>query len=391
MNDPSYGQPDDWFAANAPPPGGSIGSATGQMSDTGFASGSSDAPLRTVDPNAVATAAAQGGITGNTGGGTVDVQSLWNQYRQANPGFHPTQGSATSLQPFVDWAKSQGANINLAAPGSGGYVKGITDQNGNFTKLLDGSDNPIFLPGGDAGGGSGAGGPYSNASFDQNFSFPAWTGTFTAPTLAQAQQEPGYQFVQQQGENAILRNAAAMGIARTGGTLKDLDTFNTGLADTTYSSVYNRAASEYNNTLQSYMVNLGLSQDTYNAALQKYGVNTNNNAQAFGLNQGAQNQAFGQQYSLASLGLSATTAQAGLYAGQGANAANIYGSTAAQQGNLATQAGNATAAGQVGSANAYTSALGSIGSNLGALYAQQGRNIYQRTTNPSPYSYDYGG
>jgi hypothetical protein len=81
---------------------------------------------------------------------TGNLQDLWNQYRQANPSYRPTQAGATSLQPFVDWARSQGANISIASPSSGGYVKGITDPTGQFIKLLDGYDNPTWLPGGDA-------------------------------------------------------------------------------------------------------------------------------------------------------------------------------------------------------------------------------------------------
>lgn len=45
---------------------------------------------------------------------------------------------------------------------------------------------------------------------------------------------PGYSFLQQQGEQAALRNNAAMGGVASGNTLTDLAKFDTGLADQSY-------------------------------------------------------------------------------------------------------------------------------------------------------------
>lgn len=79
---------------------------------------------------------------------------------------------------------------------------------------------------------------------------------FTAPTLAQAEQEPGYQFTLEQGTDAINKNAAATGTLNSGNTGVALQNYGQGLASTTYGNVYNRA-------LQSYMANLqGLTQGT---------------------------------------------------------------------------------------------------------------------------------
>src|SRR5579859_5947605 len=68
-----------------------------------------------------------------------------------------------------------------------------------------------------------------------------WTDTFQAPTAAQAQATPGYQFAQQQGQNAIQNSAAARGGLLSTGTMKTLDQYSQGLADQTYSDTYNRA------------------------------------------------------------------------------------------------------------------------------------------------------
>jgi hypothetical protein len=159
---------------------------------------------------------------------------------------------------------------------------------------------------------------------------PTFNGTFTAPTLAQAQETPGYKFTAQQGSKGILEGAAAAGGAISGGTLKALDAYNTGLANSTYNDVFNRALSTYGTGLSAYQANLG----GYQANLQ--------------------NQA--QQYNqmLAPI-------QIGEAGAAGIN--NLGQSVAGNVGNLMTQIGNAQAAGTVGSANAWMNAVnGGIGS-----------------------------
>lgn len=143
---------------------------------------------------------------------------------------------------------------------------------------------------------------------------PGSTGaapTFTTPTLADAQQTPGYAFTQQQGELGIERGAAAAGGAFTGGTLKSLASFDTGLADSTYNDVFSRA-------LQGY----GASMGTYQANLA---------AQAQGFNQ--------------------LSAVAGLGENAAANLSNSGAQASTTVGNTLTNIGNAQAAGTVGSAN----------------------------------------
>ena len=147
---------------------------------------------------------------------------------------------------------------------------------------------------------------------------------FTAPTLDEAQQTPGYQFTAQQGSKGVLQGAAAAGGAISGGTLKALDQYNTNLANTTYGDVFNRALSTYNAGLSGY-------------ASQLAGYQTA---------QGAQQQEYNQLYNPAALG-------------EGSVAAiNNTGSAVSQNvGNLMTQVGNAQAAGTVGSTNAFTAGI----------------------------------
>ena len=59
--------------------------------------------------------------------------------------------------------------------------------------------------------------------------------------LAALQATPGYQFTQQQGNQATAAKAASMGLALSGNTLQALDQYNTGLASQTYQNAVNNA------------------------------------------------------------------------------------------------------------------------------------------------------
>lgn len=158
--------------------------------------------------------------------------------------------------------------------------------------------------------------------------------TFKAPTLAEAEQTPGYQFTLKQGEQAINNSAAAKGGLLSGATLKDLLSYGQGLASTTYQQDFSNALNAFNTN--------------YNSA--------NNNVNRLS--------------GLVTLGQNAAT-----------NVGNQGLQTAQNAGNLLTSAANATAAGQVGAANAISSGLSSIGSGA-TNYA-----LLSQLTNPGTSSY----
>jgi hypothetical protein len=180
-------------------------------------------------------------------------------------------------------------------------------------------------------------------------------GQFSAPTAAEAEATPGYQFSLNQGMQALQRSAAAGGSLQGGGTLKAITQYAQGLADTNYQNVYNNALNTFGTNRNATLQNLSAltSQGQYgtsqfnqaaeNAGNQQAGNTMQGNMTLAGLyNQGAQAQAGnltqGAQFN-ANLGL------------QGTNL----------QGQALTGGANATAAGQVGSANAWNSALGGVG------------------------------
>lgn len=144
---------------------------------------------------------------------------------------------------------------------------------------------------------------------------------------------PDYQFAQQQGELGIERGANARGINLSGGTLKDLASFNSGLATQQYGNYYNRLMS--------------LSQLGSNAAGGVAGVAGGIAGVASGLG----NLATGQ--------------------------ANSNTTSAANIGNTTQAVGQAQASGIVGGANAVTGSLNSgIQNSLLANYLGKSPSAY---------------
>ena len=73
---------------------------------------------------------------------------------------------------------------------------------------------------------------------------------FKPPTPEELSANPSYQFRLRGGQQAIDRSAAARGMLRTGGTLKDLAEYGQNFASQEYESAYDRSLREYGLTQQ---------------------------------------------------------------------------------------------------------------------------------------------
>lgn len=144
---------------------------------------------------------------------------------------------------------------------------------------------------------------------------------FTAPTLAQAEQTPGYQFNLQTGTQAIDEQAAATGNLNSGNTGVALQKYGQGLATTTYQQAYQ-------NALNAHMANLQAAMGGVNAGLT-------------------------------------STGQLGQF-GQAAanNMSNLYLTGGAQQASQLNNQGAAAAAGTIGQANAYANMFNGIANGV---------------------------
>lgn len=155
-----------------------------------------------------------------------------------------------------------------------------------------------------------------------------WNQTFQAPSAEQARLTPGYQFQQQEGQNAIQNSAAASGGLLSTGALKTLTGFSQGLADTTYSETYNRAFNEY---------------------LQGYNQFQNN-----------QTNEFNRLAAASGMGQTTATTLGQLGQQNASTIANIDLTGGQQIGNTLLYGGGARASGYAGMANAFSG----IGNNL---------------------------
>lgn len=144
---------------------------------------------------------------------------------------------------------------------------------------------------------------------------------FKAPTLEEAQKNPGYQFALNTGTDALEKGASARGNLLSGSEGTALQSFGQQLGETNYQDVYN-------NALQSYMANYNTLQG---------GTNT---------------------------GLS-STGQLGQFGQDAANTtANVNLKSSEDQMQQINNAAAARASGYLGSANAWSTAAGGMASGL---------------------------
>lgn len=266
-----------------------------------------------------------------TGGDTVNTGGDWwtQNAPSVRTGVATPQGAASAadpnawngIDPRLAQLYQQHGITTPGARGSGfqdaAYWNDLINKTGDWGYVSGRLGSDLSGSGPDAPTGSsygGNGGSLSNLA-PQDLS-TGWTQPFTAPTADEAMNSPGIQAALKMGSQAIQRSAAAKGTLLTGGTLKDLTSFANDLGSQAYGDVWNRAMAERQNAQQTFF--------------------------------GNQDRLFGRNLSLAELGSGA--------AGAG--------------GNLITGAGNATAAGQVGSANANIGALSGIANAAGSVASQ---------------------
>lgn len=145
--------------------------------------------------------------------------------------------------------------------------------------------------------------PYNTAGQGANAQISAMGPFNFAPTEANLETTPGYQFNLYQGEKGAANSAAARGLSGSGAALKGAATYATGLADSTYQN-------QFNNALQRYNTNLGRLQGQA----------------SLGENAGAQTGNFGTQ--------AASNAGQALIGGANASAAGTVGVANAVSGGL---------------------------------------------------------
>jgi hypothetical protein len=95
--------------------------------------------------------------------------------------------------------------------------------------------------------------PPNVGRFDEVMPYPEplAIAPFASPTLETAEQEPGYAFARREGLRALENAAAARGLLRSGGTLKDVVAWGNQFANQNYQNVFNRALEAWTRNAQS--------------------------------------------------------------------------------------------------------------------------------------------
>lgn len=150
-------------------------------------------------------------------------------------------GSAISAYSSSQAASQQAGAQEQAANTQAGMFNTITGQEQPFLQGGYGAETTLNQLLGTSAA-TGAGGTAAGTNLPGGY----LTQTFQ-PTMAQLESYPGYQFQLQQGGQAI-RNADTPGVgALSGPALKDLMSFNQGLAASNYSNYFNQFQTQQNN------------------------------------------------------------------------------------------------------------------------------------------------
>ncbi len=328
-----------------------------------------------IDPNTGQPYMAQ--ATGGPSGGGGAAPPGGQNYQQIVEQLMGGSNDPNKLRQIAPELAKYG--IKLSNANASGELSKIILPDGTAVRVIGaGEGHAVYLPqpgtgsaSGSAGGGGGSyggGGSQSNLSnpndltqgWTQSFQAPAgapgadpFTEQFSAPTLEEARNTPGYQFALQQGLQGIERGAASKGTLLTGGTLKDETAFGTGLADQTYQQLYNNRRGEFSDRFNIHASNAANATSAYG---NSYDRAMNEYLNAFNIFNTNQNNLFGRLSTVSGQGLAAAGGQAG--------AAQNIGQAGA---NANTGAGNAQAAGDItkGNANANeATTIGQLGSSF---------------------------
>jgi len=246
------------------------------------------------------------GLAGSIGGAAISSNAAENAAStQANAADYAAQLQAQEAQNALNFQEQEwGTQQQNLAP----WLQAGKGALGNLSALLSTPGQGLLTP---------------------------WTQQFTAPTAEQAAAYPGYQFGLTQGEGALQNSAAAKGSLESGNTQEALNNYAQNYAQNDYTNVYNQALQQYQ---------------------QNYGIFENN-----------QSNTYNRLAGLAGTGQTAATSlgQEGQQAAQ--TVGNIDLTTGAQQGQDYQNAAAAEASGYIGSANAWSGALGGSTNNLTQL------------------------
>ena len=210
---------------------GAAAKGLGTAISSGVGTAASGGDLGDVLTNAALSGGANYAMSGGNVPGLGSVQGSTLDVKTGVPGMQgPTQGSGvlgklTSLTNTDVAGGSQPMKLGSLLSAGGdiyGYMQGEKDLD-NIKKMME----------------------QQSAMAQQQYQPYAQAGqqalsNMQAPDLEALQNDPGYQFRLQQGNQALDRQLAARGMGRSGAAMKAAQQYGQGLADQTYNDYFNR-------------------------------------------------------------------------------------------------------------------------------------------------------
>ncbi len=194
-------------------------------------------------------------------------------YQQPAPGAPAPSGGGTGTAPTVNrndpasvdaylayWAQQPGVNPSVGRDPAYWKQKIMSGELGDDPGYYVSKFRTPEGPPAGAGGGGGYGNYDLTGSVGPGAGGTGFTQPFQGLSLEQLRNTPGYQFELGEGLKGVQGAAAAGGRLYTGGTLKSLANYATGLADRTYGDAYGRARNEY---LDAYNIDRNNRSDIY--------------------------------------------------------------------------------------------------------------------------------
>lgn len=191
-----------------------------------------------------------------------ELSSWYPKWQATQPGSSTTTPAPTAAQPYQDinyWQnKGYGTNDMFDANGQMNPGWSRTANGYDFTQPPPTSNTHTgggpAIPSGTIGDllkPFGVPQPsYVGPNIGNAPSFPTLP-QFNEPTLAQAEQQPGYAFAKDQMLKGVENSAAARGLTNTGGTLQDIAGNLSGFAEQNYQATRANSLEDYQNNLWS--------------------------------------------------------------------------------------------------------------------------------------------
>lgn len=234
-----------------------------------------------------------------------------------------TSGNRPGYQDLEYW-KSQGVNESDIFDTATGQIKPGWRRTGNgYERVVvdkppadpPPDDGPDDGPDDDPGGFSGLTPPPRLALSNLNETYPQFVApqfqapepfsyepfsydpfsyeSFQAPTLSEAQAEPGFEFALNQGIKAFENSKAYLGTYKTGATITGLNDYARNMANTNYNDVFQRKGETYDRNRGNAFNNW---QGNRENAFGNWSANRENAADAYATNYGISRDVFDRKY-----------------------------------------------------------------------------------------------